>query len=231
MTAPKSPHLRSFESWGAVFGSALVLAALVIIWGARLSQGRDLYVSALGAAGEPTARWFEGALLLIVVGGSLIAYAARGIRSRIPILALWAPAVSLWIGCGFFLVASQVSCTPGCPLPVGASFSWQDLVHTVVAVLAFAAACVAMLQMSFAVGHRSLARFSFGAAVAVAVIAGAGGILSLARFEANFGSRLELTATTIALGWLLTLGLVTALRPASSVPIQPVELAAPLLVR
>ena len=228
MIAPSPLHRRSLEPSGALFGSVFVLAALVIIWVARLSQGRDLYVSELGAAGQPTARWFEGALLLIVGGGSLIAYAARGIRSRLPVFAIWTPAVSLWIGCGFFLVASQVTCTTGCPLPVGANFTWQDLIHTVVAVLAFAAACVGMLQVSFAAGHRSLARFSLGAAIAVAVIAGAGGILSLARFQADFGSRLELAATTIALGWLLTLGLLTAVRPVPSNLVAPIELEAPL---
>ena len=230
MTVSPPLHLRSLESSGALIGSVLVLAALVIIWVARMSQGRDLYVSELGAAGQPTARWFEGALLLIVVGGSLIAYAARGIRSRPPAFAIWAPAVSLWIGCGFFLLASQVTCTTGCPLPVGESFTWQDLIHTSVAVLAFAAACFAMLQVSFAAGHRSLARFSLGAAVAVAMIAGAGGILSLARFQAEFGSRLELAATTIALGWLLILGLVTALRLVPSIPTGPIEFEAPLPV-
>jgi len=216
MTPTPLLNRRSAELAGTLVGSAFVLVALVIIWVARVSQGRDLYVSELGAAGQPTAHWFEGALLLIVVGGSLIAYAARGIRSRIPVLSVWAPAVSLWIGCGFFLIASQVTCTSGCPLPVGASFTWQDLIHTVVAVLAFAAACLGMLQVSFAVGHRSLARLSLGAGMAVALIAGAGGILSLARFQADFGSRLELAATTIALGWLLTLGLMMALRPAWS---------------
>ena len=209
------------ELVGTFLGPVFVLAALVIIWVARLEQDRDLYVSELGAAGEPTAHWFEGALLLIVAGGSLIAYAARGIRSRIPLLSVWAPAVSLWVGCGFFLIASQVTCTSGCPLPVGASFTWQDLIHTVVAVLAFAAACFGMLQVSFAVGHRSLARLSLGAGVAVAVIAGAGGILSLARFQADFGSRLELTATTIALGWLLTLGVMMALRPVKFAEVSP----------
>jgi hypothetical protein len=216
MTPTPLLNRRSAELAGTLVGSAFVLVALVIIWVARVSQGRDLYVSELGAAGQPTAYWFEGALLLIVVGGSLIAYAARGIRSRMPVLSVWAPAVSLWIGCGFFLIASQVTCTSGCPLPVGASFTWQDLIHTVVAVLAFAAACLGMLQVSFAVGHRSLARLSLGAGMAVALIAGAGGILSLARFQTDFGSRLELAATTIALGWLLTLGLMMALRPAWS---------------
>ena len=215
------PRRRFVELAGTLLGSVFVMVALVIIWAARLGQGRDLYVSELGAAGQPTAHWFEGALLLIVAGGSIIAYAARGIRSRVPLLSFWAPAVSLWIGCGFFLIASQVTCTSGCPLPVGASFTWQDLIHTVVAVLAFAAACLGMLQVSFAVGYQSLARLSLGAGVAVALIAGAGGILSLARFQADFGSRLELAATTIALGWLLTLGVMMALRPLKFVGVLP----------
>ena len=231
MTALLPSRRRVVELAGTFLGSVFVLAALVIIWVARLEQDRDLYVSELGAAGQPTAHWFEGALLLIVAGGSLIAYAARGIRSRVPLLSVWAPAVSLWVGCGFFLIASQVTCTSGCPLPVGANFTWQDLIHTVVAVLAFAAACFGMLQVSFAVGYRSLARLSLGAGVAVALIAGAGGILSLARFQADFGSRLELAATTIALGWLLTLGVMMTLRPVEFtdvLPLAELELAAPV---
>ena len=203
---------RSLEFAGTILGSTFVFSALVIIWAARISQGRDVYVSELGAPGEPTARWFEVALLLIVAGGSLIAYAARGIRSRLPVFSGWAPAVSLWVGCGFFLVASQITCTRGCPLPVGSNFSWQDLTHIIVAVLAFAAACIGMLQVSFADGHRSLALLSFVCGVAVAVIAAAGGILSLARFRTDVGSRFELVATTIALGWLLALGVMLALK-------------------
>ncbi|MET4781090.1 DUF998 domain-containing protein [Glaciihabitans sp. UYNi722] len=198
------------ELVGTVFGSVCVLAALLIIWVARVSTARDVYVSELGARGEPTAKWFEAALLLIVLGGSLIAYAGRGIRSRLPVLRAWTPALSLWIGCAFFLVASQVPCTTGCPLPVGASFDWQDFAHTLVAVLAFGAACWAMLQISFASGQRALAVVSLSAGIAVAIIAGAGGIMSLARFQSDFGSRLELVATTIALGWLLVLGAVIA---------------------
>lgn len=221
MTALPLPRRRFVEPAATLLGAVFVMAALVIIWVARLDQGRDLYVSELGATGQPTAHWFEGALLLIVAGGSIIAFAARGIRSRVPLLSLWAPAVSLWIGCGFFLIASQIPCTSGCPLPVGARFTWQDLIHTVVAVLAFAAACLGMLQMSFAVGYRLLARLSLGAGVAVALIAGAGGILSLARFQTDFGSRLELAATTIALGWLLTLGVMMALRPVKCAGVMP----------
>ena len=53
---------------------------------------------------------------------------------------------------GSELGASQVTRTAYCPLPVGPRCTWQDLVHTVVAVLAFSAACWAMLQTSVAIG-------------------------------------------------------------------------------
>lgn len=206
----RSPRRFAMELAGTAVGCLLVSAALAIIWIARSTVQRDLYVSELGAVGEPTAGWFRVALLLVVAGGSLIALAARDIRSVAPILRLWTPAVSLWVGCGFFLVASQVTCTANCPLPVGPTFTWQDFVHTTVAVLAFSAACWAMLQVSFASGNRMLARFSFACGCLVAVVAGVGGILSLARFQAAFGSRLELIATTVAIGWLILLGVFLA---------------------
>jgi hypothetical protein len=193
-------------------GCLCVGLALAIILVARSTVGRDVYVSEMGAIGQPTARWFEAALLLIVVGGSLLAWAGRGIRSRLPVLRAWTPAISLWIGCGFFLVASQVPCTTGCPLPTGAAFTWEDLIHTVVAVLAFAAACWAMLQTAFARGFQALATLSLVAAISVAIISGIGGLLSLLQFQANFGSRLELVATAIALSWLVTFGVVLAAR-------------------
>jgi hypothetical protein len=196
-------------------GFLLVVAALVIIWVARLTVPREMYVSELGATGEPTAGWFRAALLLIVAGGSLIAFVGRRIRTIAPLLGAWAPAVSLWIGCGFFLVASEVTCTQGCPLPYGPTFTWQDFTHTSAAVLAFAAACWAMLQTSFALGHVALRRFSLACGIAVGVIAGGGGILSLARFGTNVGSVLELLATTIALGWLAVFGLAVGRQSAT----------------
>lgn len=207
---PGTPSARR-EFVATVLGSVLVVAALALIWVGRISQGRDLYVSEMGASGQPTARLLEVSLLLIVVGGALIAYAARGIRSRF-FLGFWAPAISLWVGCGFFFIASQVPCTTGCPLPLGSTFSLQDFVHTVVAVLAFAAACIAMVQIAVASGQRGLATFSLLAGLAVAVIAGAGGILSLLRVNVGLGSRFELAATTVALAWLATLGVMLAVR-------------------
>ena len=204
----------------AVLGIACVAAALVIIWVARLTIPRDLYVSELGATGMPTARWFQVALVLIVVGGVAIGWVGRGIRSRPRILNLWTPSTTLFISCGFFLLASQVTCTAGCPVPYGPLFTWPDFIHTTAAVIAFGAAVLTILQCAFAVGHRALRVFSLVAAIAVAVIAGAGGLMSLLNWNANFGSRLEFVATTIGLAWILVFGVVLLARRAdeSAVP-------------
>jgi hypothetical protein len=196
----------------AVFGSLLVLCALAIIWNARATVERNLYVSELGAVGEPTARVFEVALLLVVAGGSAVAFASRDVRSYPRILNAWRPAVSLWIASGFFLVASQVTCTQGCPVPYGAQFTWQDFTHILCAVVAFGAACWAMLQVSFARDQLLMALFSRVCGVAVLGIAATGGILSLIGVALGFGSWLEFVATTIAIGWLAVYGAVVAYR-------------------
>jgi hypothetical protein len=189
-------------------GAALIGTALVLIWVSRVQfGGTDVYVSELGATGAATAHQFEVALLLVVAGGALVAFAGKGVRSRIRVLAIWTPAVSIWIACGFFLAASQVTCQAGCPLPTFSPFDWQDLTHITCAVLAFAAACVAMLQTAFAVDHRHLARFSLTIAIAVAVISGLGGILSLARFDTALGGYAEFTATTLAIAWVVVYGI------------------------
>jgi hypothetical protein len=195
----------------SLLGSACIAAALVLIWVARAAYNQpDVYVSELGATGAPTAREFEVALLLVVAGGALVAFAGKDVRSRVRVLAFWAPSVSIWIACSFFLVASQVTCKLGCPLPTATPFDWQDFTHICCAVIAFAAACLAMLQTSFAVGHRVLARFSLTIAISVAVISGLGGILSLAQFETTVGGYAEFTATTLAIGWVIVYGIVIA---------------------
>lgn len=194
----------------AIGGSVLVGVALTIIWIARLSTDRTLYVSGLGAVGEPTAGAFEIALILLAVGGFSVAWAARELRSTLPWLSVWSPALSVAISSSLFLLASQVTCTSGCPLPVGPTFTWQDLVHTSAAVLAFALAAIAMLQVSFVADRPVLRLLSLGAGVSTAVIAAAGGILSLLQYRTDIGSILELVATTIGMGWLMILGFATA---------------------
>jgi hypothetical protein len=193
-------------------GAILIATALVLIWVSRVQfGGADVYVSELGATGASTARQFEVALLLVVAGGALVAFAGKDVRSRLRVLAVWTPAVSIWIACGFFLAASQVTCEAGCPLPTLSPFDWQDLTHITCAVVAFAAACLAMLQTAFAVDHRRLARFSLTIAIAVAVISGLGGILSLVRFATLLGGYAEFTATTLAIAWVVVYGVAIAI--------------------
>jgi hypothetical protein len=202
-----------FDRLVALTGTLCMAAALVLLWIARASIPYDLYVSELGAPGMPTAAVFQIVLLLIVAGGALIAWAGRGIRSRARILRWWLPSLSLAVASAFFLVDSQVTCTVGCPLPVGATFTLQDFVHTLAAVLAFAAASWTILQCAFAVGHPVLARFSLVAAIAVATISAAGGLMSLFHFQAVLGSRFELVATTIGLAWVVVFGASLSVRP------------------
>lgn len=200
-------------------GCVLVTAALTVIWLARLDvlgrfPARPIYVSELGAQGEPTAGWFMAAMLALVAGGSLIAWSAREVRAEVRVLALWTPSVSLWVSSGFFLVASQVTCTPGCPLPYGPTFVLQDFLHTLAAVLAFAAACWAMLQAAFARRHRAIAAISATCAILVGGIAATGGLFSLFRFRTDIGAWLEIVATSIAVGWVVLLGAAAAVEGA-----------------
>lgn len=208
----------ALDRTAAAAGTLLVLASLAIIWVARSTVARDLYVSELGAEGEPTAAWFERALLLLVAGGLLIAWAGRRIRSRAPVLRWWPPSLSLAAASGLFLVASQVTCTSGCPVPrFGPGLSWQDLGHVSAATLAFALAAWTMLQCAFAVGHPAIRRFSMVAAVGVAVISATGGLMSVFDFYASVGSRFEFVATTLGIAWVAVYGVALAFerRPAS----------------
>ena len=188
--------------------AALALAAaLVIIWAGRILIDRSVYVSALGAEGEPTARWFKYALLMIVFGGLVAAWKSRGVRVRGRNAVFLRPAVLLGISSLCFFIASQEPCTTGCPIPVGETLRWQDLVHTLSAVIAFGAAAVAMLAVSFSDVDRSLRRISLAAAVSVAVISATGGIFSLTDFRTDIGSLMEFVATSIGVLWLLWFGL------------------------
>src|SRR4051794_31334524 len=120
----------------AGLGAVLALASLTIIAIARSTVARDAYVSELGAQGEPTAKWFEVALLLLVLAGFSVAWVGRGIRSRVPVLRWWTPSISLTIASSLFFVASQVTCTSGCPVPkFGPNLSWQDLGRVAAATL------------------------------------------------------------------------------------------------
>lgn len=196
-----------------VIAAAAALTGLVLIWAARLSATRFLYVSELGADGEPTAVVFRWAMTLVAASAALIAVWAGSIRPGVRWLASIAPPVVLAIAAVSFGVASQVTCTRYCPIPYGPAFTWQDFTHTSFAVVGFAAGCFVMLQVAVDRTHRALARFSIASAVAVGTIAATGGLLSLARFAVELGGVLELIATTIALLWLVGLAVLLARAP------------------
>lgn len=191
-----------------VFGTGAVLSGLAIIWAARLTVPYPVYVSELGALGTPTAGPFEVALLCVAAGGIAIALAAGHARSGIRMLNRWIPAVTIGFAGVCFAVASQVTCTATCPVPIVDPRSTpQDLVHTVFAVLGFGAACYAMLQVAFSRRRPRIARFSLVCCVAVGVISGAGGLLALVHVAVDFGSWLEFAGMTVAIAWLATYGL------------------------
>lgn len=195
---PRRP-LALTGCWSAALGIAL-------IWFARSRVERPVYVSELGADGAPTAVLFEMALLLVVVAGTCVAWAGRGLRSSLPVLRAWSVSASIGAAAALFLVASQVPCTAGCPLPVGPTATVQDAVHTSAAVVAFAAACVAMLQAASAAGGRTLRLLSVVCGIAVSGIAATGGLLSVAGVATDVGGWLELIATSIAISWLVVFG-------------------------
>ncbi|UAJ80097.1 DUF998 domain-containing protein [Leifsonia sp. ZF2019] len=197
-----------------VVGAAAVLAGLTIIWVARLTVTRSVYVSQLGAEGAPTAAMFRVALLLIAAGGFLIALASIDVRSRVRVLDCWAPALSLGFAALCFLIASQVTCTAHCPVPiVDPRSTYQDLAHTVAAVLGFTAACFAMLQVAFIDRSAWLARYSFVSCLAVALITIGGGVLAILQVATTAGAWMELIGTTVAIIWIAVYSLTLACSP------------------
>ncbi|WP_426519307.1 DUF998 domain-containing protein [Diaminobutyricibacter sp. McL0618] len=215
MRGLSGPLARAWQ-WASpalvVFGTGSVLAGLVIIWAARLTVPYPVYVSELGAVGAPTAGPFAVALLCIAAGGITIALAADHARSDVRVLGSWLPAVTIGFAGLCFGVASQVTCTATCPVPfVDPRSTTQDLTHTVFAVLGFAAACYAMLQVAFSRRRPRVARFSLVCSIAVGAISGAGGVLALVHIAVDFGSWLEFAGMTVAIAWLATYGMALVL--------------------
>ncbi len=190
-------------------GAACAIVGLVLVWTARLSLGRNAYVSELGADGELTASQFRLALILVAIAGLCVFVSAlRCNAQECNARGCGAEGIAWCIitASACFALAATVPCTKGCPFPVGERFSLQDLVHTSVAVAGFALAAIAMLLAWWINRSNSIGCVSLVASISVAVVAGAGGILSLARMGTDFGSWCELIATSMALAWLAYYG-------------------------
>lgn len=196
-----------------------MLLALALLWVVRAGADGPVYVSEMGADGEPTAVAFEVVLFLVAAGGSLVAWSGRHLRCResgarlVRAVGLWPPAVTLWVACAAFLLASQVRCSAECPVPGTPGSTWADLVHTAAASVGFAAAAVAMLQTAFSDAPPRLVRLSLAASAALVLAAGTGAVLSLLGVAVGVGGLMEHVATSVGLGWLAVLGVVLAAGP------------------
>ena len=195
-----SPRLRLVGAAVAVVASGVALA---VIWASRLTVGRSVYVSELGSGAFPTTDAFNAALLLLGLGGAGAAVAVLGQRSVARGLRLGSVTASLAVSAVCFALASRVTCTPGCPVPFSDGATTQDVVHVAVAVLGFAAAVWAMLQTATGTVPTVARRTAVTAAVLVALTSATGGLLSIAGVRVDVGADLELTATTIAVLWLV----------------------------
>ncbi len=208
--------MRSFPiltRGSSVLGAVAALGAVAVIWAARLTVEGTVYVSELGSPAMPTAEAFNAALLVLAAGGVLAGLGALGQRSAARWLGRWSIAASLVTSGLAFLVASRVPCTAGCPVPFTEGATAQDLVHVVTAVIGFAAAAWAMLQTAFGDGPRALRMLSRCAAIAVALIAAVGGLLSVLQFRTDIGATMEFTAMSVAVLWLAGFALSNAARP------------------
>lgn len=203
----RPPHASRADLIVGAFTVVSIVAGGAIIGAQRARTAQFVYVSALGAQGSPTAEWFRWGFVCVVAGLAGLAWILRDVHSRGWVLDLWRPALSLSVAAGCFLVASQVNCSAGCPLAFTPAAAARDAVHIVAAVLGFATGAWAMLQLATAT-DRWLARISAVSGVLVAVIAGAGGLLSLFGANTDLGSTLEYIATGIGLAWLVTVTVV-----------------------
>lgn len=190
----------------AGIGSGCSVTALLIIWSCRAALEGDLYVSAMGAPGMPTAPWFNLALLLVAAAAVMVSSAIPDERSAVRVLSLWGLGATLLVSGAMFAFASVVTCSPGCPVPFSASSTVQDLLHVSAAVLGFAGAVFAMMQV-WASTASAVRRAASGAAVLfVGAAALAGAFASLAGWAGGAGGWFEFAATTAALAWLAGLG-------------------------
>lgn len=184
-----------------------LVAGTVVIGTQRARYEQFLYISELGAVGMRTEEWFRWGFVLVVVGIALVGWIVRDVRSSGRVLSSWRPAISLLVSAGWFLVASQVTCTDGCPAPGTEASTPRDTVHIVAAVLGFAAGAWGMLQLATAT-DRWLRRISAVGGVLVAGIAATGGLISLARANTDVGSTLEYVAAAIGIAWLVVVTVV-----------------------
>ncbi|WP_159456985.1 DUF998 domain-containing protein [Agrococcus casei] len=193
-----------------VFERVLALTvALLVVMGAsimvmqRIYHDRWYYVSEFGAAGLETEEDFKVGFTMLACGILLAAWPLRTVTRTSSGRRLF---VMPWMTVGLagvcFFVASQVNCTESCPSLANPEATTRDLVHVWFAIAGFVFGCLTMLLMAAARKGR-LRHVTIVAAIAIGVISGTGGLLSLAGSTSELGAILEHVATGIGLVWLL----------------------------
>lgn len=215
---PRSPGFSRSRRTLRLVGAALLAAGVTIIWLSRLASHTDVYLSEMGASDAPAPLLFNSALLMIALGGALVALGRVGIWSRVRWLAAWSISATLLFACFSIAIASRVTCSPGCPVPFTSGSSAADFVHTLFATLGFAAVGFAIIQAAYARALRPLFAVSIASGVLIILASGLGGLLSIFRFHADLGGWLELAAATVALLWVIVFALVKVAVPGSAAP-------------
>lgn len=187
----------------SVLGAALAVVALIVFWLLRAQAGRAVYVSELGADLAPGRSGFAIALGMVAIAGILLGVGRFTSEGRSALLIAGALVVA---GLGF-AIATAFPCTAGCPVPGTAAHTVRDTVHITAAIIGFVLVCVAMLVQAATGPERWERRVAMVCAIAVAVIAGAGGLLALAGWGTAVGATCEFIATTIAIIWCASLAL------------------------
>ncbi len=211
----KAPSAARFRQIRLVVTLALAfltafLALLLLAWRRAGSPGIDVYLSQLGASGQPGAGPYRLAVLCVGGATALVAVAWR----------LRAPAVGaagfLGLSAAMFVVSASVPCAPGCPIPVRDGLSTlPNLVHFSVSGAAFALAVAAMSSVGAADVDPALRRRSDLAARIAMVLYGVLAALMLAFGHGLANGIVERFLAVLSLAWLTMAALALCRRPAA----------------
>lgn len=211
--APTSSRPDTTRRLRAGIGGVSGALGLIVIWSCRAVLDGNIYVSAMGAAEMVTAPWFNLALILVAAAAILVSTAVPPTRARHRLLALWSLGATLVSTGALFAFAAAVPCTYGCPVPFTPASTLQDLLHVTAAVLGFAGAVTAVLQV-WSSSTSLAARLVSGATmVFVAGTALAGALASLTGWGDGAGGWFEFAATTAALLWVSGYGIALTRTP------------------
>jgi hypothetical protein len=186
-----------------VLGCAAMGGLLVAVAGTPALRVSG-YVSELGARGAPWAGVYRVAILAIAVGLGLLAIVYR--PASVP------AAAALTVAAGFGTVSASVTCTPGCPLPPEPGATRADIVHTGASIAGFVAAAVAMLLLA-RITAEPVARLCRYAVVLVTGLGTPVGVGIVLVGRGAFTGVLERAMMAVAIGWLVGVSGLVALRP------------------